>query len=125
MDTEHINITSGVTLIYCRSIKAKTTNVIVMLRSLQNECGRKLRRSKNNYMFRGIINNPAHHQRLLCHTPYSNQTGTNTCGLWNSTQCRRWSEHVQFHFHDTIHPYGEVFNSAYGQHSQCINVLIA
>jgi len=43
---ENINITSGATLVYCRNIKAKATNVIVMLRSLQNERGRKLQPSK-------------------------------------------------------------------------------
>ena len=31
--------------------------VIITIRSLQNECGRKLRPSKNNYLVRGIISN--------------------------------------------------------------------
>jgi hypothetical protein len=112
---EHINITSGGTLIYCRNIKAKATNVIVMLRSLQNERGKKLRPSKNNCLVRDIINNPAHYQCLLSHILHSNQPSTNACGLRNSTQPRRGSEQVQFYLHSTIHFYGEAFNSAHGQ----------
>lgn len=112
---EHINITRGTTLVYCRNIKAKAPKVIIMLRSLQNERERKLRTSKNNYLDRDNINNPAHYECLLSQTLHSNYTGTNACGLRSSTQCQRQSDHVQFHLHSTTQLHGEVFNSAHGE----------